>query len=60
MIIGQSGLPDLAADLPAVEHGKHDIEQHEVGRYLLEELDRVRSVMSYRYLVALFFKIKAK
>ena len=35
---------DLAADLPAVHDGQHDIEQHEVGLDLLGHLDGLAAV----------------
>ena len=54
------GLAQLAADLPAVHHGQHDIEQHKVGLDLLGHLDGLAAVGRVRHLEAILLQVQAQ
>ena len=54
------GLAQLAADLPAVHHGQHDIKQHEVGLDLLGHLDGLAAVGRVRHLKAILLQVQTQ
>ena len=54
------GLAQLAADLPAVHDGQHDIEQHEVGLDLPGHLDGLAAVGRVRDLEPVLLQVQAQ
>ena len=54
---GLAVLPDGAQDVPAVHHGQHDIEQHQIGPKLPEQVNALSAIGGDPGVVALFFKI---
>ena len=54
---GLAVLPDGAQDAPAVHHGQHDVEQHQIGPDLPEQVDALPAVGGDAGAVAFFFKI---
>ena len=54
------GLAQLAADLPAVHHGQHDIEQHKVGLDLLGHLDGLAAVGRVRDLEPVLLQVQTQ
>ena len=54
------GLAQLAADLPAVHDGQHDVEQHEVGLDLLGHLDGLAAVGRMRHLEPVLLQVQAQ
>ena len=45
-------LLELAQELPAVDSGHHDVEEHELGCLVLDRLERARRVRGLRDRVA--------
>ena len=54
---GLAVLPDGAQDAPAVHHGQHDIEQHQIGPELPEQIKSLSAVGGDAGVVALLFEI---
>ena len=54
---GLAVLPDGAQDVPAVHHGQHDIEQHQIGPKLPKQVNALSAIGGDPGVVALFFKI---
>ena len=52
------GLPDFAADGPAVHAGQHDVQHHQVGLELLELLQTHQSVVGHLTVHGLLFQIQ--
>ena len=52
-------LADLGAHAPAVEHGEHHVEQHEVGLFFLEFLHGLAAVVGDADVEPLFFQVHA-
>ena len=50
-------LPDGAQNAPAVHHGQHDIEQHQIGPELPEQIKSLSAVGGDAGVVALLFQI---
>ena len=51
-------LADLAADLPAVEAGQHDIQQHQIRLLFMEALQRGLAVVENDGLISVLFQIQ--
>ena len=51
---------DFTADLPAVHHRHHDVQQHQIGVQLVELGQGGRAVMDHRYVVAFLDQVQAE
>ena len=51
---------DFTADLPAVHHRHHDVQQHQIGVQLVELSQGGRAVMDHRYVVAFLDQVQTE
>ena len=57
---GLVALPDLLEHRPAVHHGQHNIQQHQVGMKGAEQLHALSSVRRHGGLIALFLQVEVE